>query len=389
MSMDKNVPEIRFKEFSGEWKEEEFASVVDIRSGRDYKHLGKGTIPVYGTGGYMLSVDAALSRDEDAIGIGRKGTINKPYLLHAPFWTVDTLFYAVPHDRFYLDFSYCLFQKVDWKRYDESTGVPSLSKAAINKVPVCVTYAPEEQKLLGIYFEKLDVLINQHQQKHDKLSNIKKSMLEKIFPKQGEAIPEIRFKGFKGDWNQEALGSIGDTYTGLSGKNKDDFGHGKGSFVTYVNVFSNTLSDETLIEPIEIDSNQNEVMTGDVFFTTSSETPEEVGMSSLWMSKKRNVYLNSFCFGFRPKQRLNNYFLAYMLRSSFFRNQIIFLAQGISRYNISKTKVMDIIVNIPDFEEQAKIGSYFKQLDEIINQHQQQINKLNNIKQACLNKMFV
>ncbi|MEH7726932.1 restriction endonuclease subunit S, partial [Bacillus altitudinis] len=88
----KSVPEVRFKGFSGEWDECKIVDVLNINSGKDYKHLKKGNIPVYGTGGYMHSVNDKLS-DDDAIGIGRKGTINKPQLLLAPFWTVDTLFY--------------------------------------------------------------------------------------------------------------------------------------------------------------------------------------------------------------------------------------------------------------------------------------------------------
>tara|TARA_Y100001968_G_C19366581_1_gene722857 strand:- start:153 stop:1319 length:1167 start_codon:yes stop_codon:yes gene_type:complete len=388
MSMGNNVPEIRFKGFSGEWADATLSDVIDVRSGKDYKHLGKGDIPVYGTGGYMLSVDNALSNDEDAIGIGRKGTIDKPYLLRAPFWTVDTLFYAVPKPKFKLDYLYCLFQKIDWKKHDESTGVPSLSKVAINNIPVRVTNE-KEQTAIGNTFQKLDNLINQHQQKHDKLSNIKKAMLEKMFPKQGETMPEIRFKGFSGDWEEKRLGDIGDTFTGLAGKTKHDFGHGQARFVTYMNVFANAISNESLVEPVEIDESQNEVVKGDVFFTTSSETPEEVGMSSIWMGEAKNVYLNSFCFGYRPKQRLDSVYLAYMLRASSFRKQVIFLAQGVSRYNISKTKVMDIKTYMPSLLEQEKIGSYFQKLDALINQHQQQITKLNNIKQACLSKMFV
>ena len=384
-----NAPEIRFNGFSGEWTEGILSDVIDVRSGKDYKHLGKGSIPVYGTGGYMLSVDSALSNDEDAIGVGRKGTIDKPYLLRAPFWTVDTLFYAVPKPKFKLDYLYCLFQKIDWKKHDESTGVPSLSKVAINNIPVRVT-GEKEQTKIGNYFQKLDSLINQHQQKQNKLSNIKKAMLEKMFPKQGKTIPEIRFKSFSGEWEGKKLGALGDTFTGLSGKTKNDFGHGDGRYITYMNVFSNTVTDEALIEPIEVDRNQNEVIAGDVFFTSSSETPEEVGMSSVWVKEMSNVYLNSFCFGYRPKQKLDSYYLAYMLRSSSFREQIVFLAQGISRYNISKSKVMDINVRIPNSkEEQTAIGNYFQKLDELINQHQQQITKLNNIKQACLSKMFV
>lgn len=174
------TPEIRFKRFSGEWSEATLSDVIDVRSGKDYKHLGKGNIPVYGTGGYMLSVDSALSHDEDAIGIGRKGTIDKPYLLRAPFWTVDTLFYAVPNSNFNLDFLYCLFQKTDWKKHDESTGVPSLSKVTINNVPVRITNQ-EEQAAIGNYFQKLDTLINQHQQQITKLNNIKQACLSKMF----------------------------------------------------------------------------------------------------------------------------------------------------------------------------------------------------------------
>ncbi|ECE0404306.1 restriction endonuclease subunit S [Salmonella enterica subsp. enterica] len=174
------IPEIRFKGFSGEWHEVVLSSVIDVRSGKDYKKLGTGNIPVYGTGGYMLSVDSALSDNENAIGIGRKGTIDKPYILHAPFWTVDTLFYAVPFSNFNLKFVFCLFQKIDWKRHNESTGVPSLSRAAINNVPVYVTNESEQIKI-GNYFQKLDTLINQHQQQITKLNNIKQAFLSKMF----------------------------------------------------------------------------------------------------------------------------------------------------------------------------------------------------------------
>lgn len=136
--------------------------VVDVCSGKDYKHLREGDIPVYGTGGYMLSVDQALSYSDDAIGIGRKGTIDKPYVLKAPFWTVDTLFYAVPKDNNDLYFLYGICQNVDWKKKDESTGLPSLSKAAINNTDIFVAN-PDEQKAISEYFVKLDNLITLHQ----------------------------------------------------------------------------------------------------------------------------------------------------------------------------------------------------------------------------------
>lgn len=166
---------------------------------------------------------------------------------------------------------------------------------------------------------------------------------------------------------------MGQTYTGLSGKTKDDFGHGQARFVTYMNVFSNPISNPEMTEPIEIDPKQNEVEVGDVFFTTSSETPEEVGMSSILLEKRGKTYLNSFCFGFRPSEKIDSYYLAYMLRSESTRAKIILLAQGISRYNISKNKVMEIAVSLPSLDEQKMIGQYFSQLDNLITLHQRQL----------------
>lgn len=148
--------------FTNDWEQRKLGEIVEICSGRDYKHLEYGDIPVYGTGGYMLSVSEALSDDEDAIGIGRKGTIDKPYILKAPFWTVDTLFYCIPKDNYDLNFVFDIFQNINWKAMDESTGVPSLSKAAINRVKSIVPTFSEQAKI-GDYFSVLDHLITLHQ----------------------------------------------------------------------------------------------------------------------------------------------------------------------------------------------------------------------------------
>ncbi|PTT66909.1 MULTISPECIES: restriction endonuclease subunit S [unclassified Chryseobacterium] len=247
----------------------------------------------------------------------------------------------------------------------------------------------DEQKKIGDYLRNFDKLISEHQKKQTNLKALKKAMLDKIFPKKGQTVPEIRFKGFKGNWENFKLGNIGNPYTGLSGKTKSDFGHGKGRYITYMNVFSNPISDINAIDKIEIDSTQNEVITGDVLFTVSSETSAEVGMSSVWTGNEKNVYLNSFCFGYRPKIKLDNYFLANILRTKTFRDQMILLAQGISRYNISKNKVMHLKISLPEFDEQVVIGEYFKNLDDLITQHNTQIEKLNNLKKAFLAKMFI
>ena len=175
-----SVPEIRFAGFTDPWEQRKLGEIVDVCSGRDYKHLSKGPIPVYGTGGYMTSVSEGLSYEEDAIGIGRKGTIDHPYRLNAPFWTVDTLFYSLPNQGIDLDFTLCVFLNVDWKSKDESTGLPSLSKQAINETKIWVP-SGAEQRAIGAFFSRLDDLITLHQRKLELLQNIKKSLLDKMF----------------------------------------------------------------------------------------------------------------------------------------------------------------------------------------------------------------
>ena len=269
-----------------------------------------------------------------------------------------------------------LYRLIQSRQFDEvanqSTGtkMPRADWKLVSKTVFSIPSNISEQAAIGTYFTALDSLITLHQRKFEKLTNVKKSMLEKMFPQNGSSYPEIRFKGFTDPWEQRKLGEMGQTYTGLSGKTKDDFGHGQARFVTYMNVFSNPISNPEMTEPIEIDPKQNEVEVGDVFFTTSSETPEEVGMSSILLEKRGKTYLNSFCFGFRPSEKIDSYYLAYMLRSESTRAKIILLAQGISRYNISKNKVMEIAVSLPSLDEQKMIGQYFSQLDNLITLHQ-------------------
>lgn len=181
---------------------------------------------------------------------------------------------------------------------------------------------------------------------------------------------------------------LGDTFTGLTGKTKEDFGHGDATFVTYINVFSNPITDLKMTESVEIDAKQNQVEYGDIFFTTSSETPEEVGMSSVWLGNEANVYLNSFCFGYRPVTELAPYYMAFMLRSPNVRKKFIFLAQGISRYNISKNRVMDIEIPVPNIDEQRKVGQFFKDIDDLITLHQRKLDQLKELKKAYLQLMF-
>ncbi|RZJ84397.1 MAG: restriction endonuclease subunit S, partial [Massilia sp.] len=142
------APRLRFPEYrmAQPWLVKRFEQLLTIGSGRDYKHLGPGDVPVYGSGGYMLSVDDYLYEGESAC-IGRKGTIDRPMFLSGRFWTVDTLFYTHSFTDCLPQFVFLHFQNIDWQKHNEAGGIPSLSKSNIEKIEVAVPSIAEQQKI--------------------------------------------------------------------------------------------------------------------------------------------------------------------------------------------------------------------------------------------------
>ena len=239
-------------------------------------------------------------------------------------------------------------------------GQGNLSAAIIKKIKINLPPIEEQEKIAEILSTQ-DKFIELKQKLVDRKKQQKKWLMQNLL------TGKIRLKGFEGEWEKVKLGEIGSTYAGLSGKTKEDFGHGKAKYIPYINIFNNTFVDVSALEDIEVDEKQNCVKKGDVFFTTSSETPEEVGMSSVLLQDVENTYLNSFCFGYRPEKIFDSIFLAFMLRSDLIRKQFKILAQGISRFNISKTKAMeDISIYIPVLEEQTAIAKILSAQDKEI-----------------------
>lgn len=177
-----------------------------MNSGKDYKHLSRGSIPVYGTGGYMLSVDKELS-NVDAIGIGRKGTIDHPQYLKAPFWTVDTLFFMTPKNDINIDFAFGLSQTINWKKYDESTGLPSLSKKSIDNISIKLPNYNEQIKI-GRIISQIDNVISLQQRKINELMTLEETCLSELFPNKKEISPKLRFCKFSNTWKKRKFNSF-------------------------------------------------------------------------------------------------------------------------------------------------------------------------------------
>ena len=390
MSETAQKPAIRFRGFTDPWEQRKLGELVDVCSGRDYKHLSEGTIPVYGTGGYMLSVNEALSYDKDAIGIGRKGTIDKPYILKSPFWTVDTLFYAIPKEKVDLNFAFDIFQNIDWKKKDESTGVPSLSKTAINDIDVL---APkyDEQQVIGKFFARIDNLITLHQRKYEKLVDVKKALLEKMFPADGENVPQIRFRGFTDPWEQRKLGDLVERVVRKNTNNESSLPltisaqYGLVDQITYFNnrVASRDVSDYYL------------VLNGEFAYNKSTSDGFPFGaVKRLDLYEKGVLSTLYIVFNIKNNKEVNSDFLTIFFDTDRWHKGVAeCAAEGARNHgllNISAEDFFDIDLYLPKQEaEQALIGAYMKRLDDLIALHQRKLEKLKNIKKALLDKMFV
>ena len=275
----------------------------------------------------------------------------------------------------------------------QGTKISSISKRALAQTHICYPSDKKEQHAIASYFTSLDVLIQSTTKKIESLKKVKAASLQSMFPHEGETMPRVRFKGFEGEWEMVLVGNLGTTYSGLSGKTKDDFGSGEARFITFLNVLTNAKIDTTILEAVNVSDgeHQNEVKKGDLLFNTSSETPEEVGMCAVMDEDISDVYLNSFCFGFRVTDvNVDPTFIAYLMRSHVGRRIMSILAQGATRYNLSKNNFCNAELFLPKTKkEQSLISNYFVSLDSQIALQTQRLEKLKQIKSACLDNMFV
>ncbi|HCC5594964.1 restriction endonuclease subunit S [Staphylococcus aureus] len=380
----KNVPELRFPGFEGEWEEKKLEDIIKVNSGKDYKHLDKGDIPVYGTGGYMTSVSEPLS-EIDAVGIGRKGTINKPYLLEAPFWTVDTLFYCTPKKETDILFILSLFRKINWKVYDESTGVPSLSKQTINKINRFVPTNKEQQKI-GKFFSKLDRQIELEEQKLELFQQQKKGYMQKIFSQ------ELRFKDESGndypDWEEKELGKVADR---VIRKNKNFESKkpltisGQLGLIDQTEYFSKSVSSKNL-------ENYTLIKNGEFAYNKSYSNGYPLGAIKR-LTRYDSGVLSSLYICFSIKSEMSKDFMeAYFDSTHWYREVSGIAVEGARNHgllNISVNDFFTILIKYPSLEEQRKIGDFFIKLDRQIELEEQKLELLQQRKKALLKSMLI
>ncbi|MBO1531456.1 restriction endonuclease subunit S [Psychrobacter sp. F1192] len=267
-----------------------------------------------------------------------------------------------------------------------SSTIPDLNHKDFYSIEFPLPPLPEQQKIAKI-LSTWDKAIDSTERLIDNSKQQKKALMQQLLTGKKRLLDD-NGEQFEGEWEEVKLGELGSTFNGLTGKTKVDFGSGE-KYIPYINIFRNTFIDTDNLDFVNIgsDEKQNAVQFGDIFFTTSSETPEEVGMSSVFTSDtKENIYLNSFCFGFRlqPLERVSPFFIGYMLRSSKIRRKISILAQGSTRFNLSKRQLVKITIPLPPVEEQQKIAAVLTNADKEIELLEQQLADLQQEKKALM-----
>ena len=253
----------------------------------------------------------------------------------------------------------------------------------------------KEQRTISEFFRNLDTLITLHQRKYEKLVNIKKSMLDKMFPKNGASVPEIRFKGFTDPWEQRKLAELTKTITTGKSVNSDegevsdgDIGVLKTSCVSY-DRFNPSES-----KPV-VKSEQQLVKCAvekDSVIVSRMNTPERVGACGYVSTDFPNLFLPDRLWKLKFQDTVDTYFVYMMLVSSAYKEKITSMASGTSgsMYNIPKETFLNLQLVIPaKIDEQKQLGKILKKIDTLITLHQRKLEKLQNIKKSCLEKMFV
>lgn len=246
----------------------------------------------------------------------------------------------------------------------------SISFKRFSKIKIPIPPYKEQKKIASI-LSTVDEQIENTENLINSYTLLKKGLMQTLLTK---GIGHTEFKKTEigeipANWEIIGLDKLGFTFNGLQGKNINHFGKGK-PYIPYKNIFNNSRIDINYFDYVYIEENeiQNKVKYGDIFFTTSSETPDEVGISSILLDDIDELYLNSFCFGYR----LNNFnivkpeFLRYLLRGNYIRKRMSILAQGSTRFNLSKKEVIKIKIPIPAINEQIRIATILSELDEFI-----------------------
>lgn len=281
--------------------------------------------------------------------------------------------------------------------------INQITNKNLSEFKISIPKSTAEQTAIATALSDTDALLAELEKLLAKKHAIKTATMQQLltgktrlpeFAHRADGTPKGSLKTEWGDipedWEVVALGDVGNTYAGLTGKNKDDFGIGNCFYVPFTNVMANIEVNINQLDKVNVNEKQNSVLKNDLLFNGSSETPEEICFSSLVNFDIPNLYLNSFCFGFRVfnLNKIHAKYLAYWFRSNIGRKTVAFMAQGSTRYNISKSEFLKLQIIVPQKPEQTAIAQILGDMDSEITALQAQIEKLREIKQGMMQNLL-
>ena len=399
-----NKPALRFKGFDEDWEQRKLGNIAEIVGGgtpnTNISAYWDGDINWYSPAeineqiyvnssqrkiseqGYnnssarMLPVGTVLFTSR--AGIGKTAILSHEGCTNQGFQSI------VPNPNL-LD-SYFIFSRTrELKQYGETIGAGStfveVSGKQMANMNLMMPSTIQEQKAIGNYFAQLDQLITLHQRKYTKLVNIKKAMLEKMFPKNGEDVPEIRFAGFTDPWEQR---KFGDLYERVTEKNDLTYGIDKSITVASMQYKKDgCITNEDYLRTYTI------CLLGDIVF--EGHQSKQFRFGRFVENDLGNGIVSHIFMVFRPKTDYDLYFWKYAINNEQLMRKILSHCTKASRM-MNDLVIQDFFkesMPVPTINEQQMIGHFFYKLDQLITLHQRKLEKLQHIKKACLEKMFV
>ena len=394
-----DIPAIRFKGFSDTWEQRKFEEIAvrssvicsdDTLPRVEYEDIVSGTGRLNKDIYAKQSIKSGIAFHQGDVLYGKL----RPYLQNWLLPTFDGLavgdFWVLQPQNADSSFLYRLIQS---RQFDEvanqSTGtkMPRADWKLVSKTVFSIPSNISEQAAIGTYFTALDSLITLHQRKYDKLTNVKKSMLEKMFPQNGSNAPEIRFKGFTEAWEQRKAIDIAD-YSKGNGYSKGDLTDAGTPIILYGRLYTKYQFAISEVDTFAFPRNGAVYSQGnEVIVPASGETAEDIARASA--VEKSGVLLGGDLNILRPFDFINPLFLALAISNGEPQKELAKKAQGKSVVHIHNTDIQEVTIAYPSRTEQDRIVSVFRQLDNLITLHQRELEKLKNLKKACLEKMFV
>ena len=397
-----NVPNLRFPEFSGEWKETSLSSYAKKITKKNKGNIISNVLCNSANLGIIpqsdyFDRDIANNENTNTYYVIENGDFvyNPRKSVTAPYGPVNMylgdktgiispLYLCFSVKDIYCDFLLHWFKGNAWHRYVYShgdTGVRfdrvSIKDDIFLNMPIKVPVY-EEQIRISKLLRAIDERIASQNKIIDNLQSLISGLNDFL---------HLQVGGLSTSFEE-----LGTSYSGLSGKGGDDFGKGK-PYITYLNIYSNSIVNEEQVDYVVIGDNekQNTLLYGDLLFTLSSETPDEVGIGAVYLGEGDKYYLNSFCFGLHmtAANKVYSPYLAYLVSNSIFRKFIYPLAQGSTRFNLHKNDFMKKKFLLPTFENQKEIARTLNTLSSKLETERKLLLNYQEQKQYLLGSMFI